>query len=90
MGYGAYHETVESAREAMRSTRAVNAGMFARNDAIAHGGQKGIHPMLDIRRPNGRQVVASEQHPTPIECHTPSMNGRRLSKDNVAEVRTTQ
>ena len=54
MGYGAYHETVESAREAMRSTRAVNAGMFARNEEIAHGGQKGIHPMLDIRRPNGR------------------------------------
>lgn len=65
MGYGAYHETVESAREAMRGTRTVSASMFARNDEIAHGGQKGIHPMLDIRRPNGKQVVASEQHPYP-------------------------
>jgi len=65
MGYGAYHESVESARQAMRGTRAVNASMFARNDEIAHGGQQGIHPMLDIRRPNGRQVVASEQHPLP-------------------------
>ena len=65
MGYGAYHETVESARQAMHGTRAVSASMFARNDEIAHGGQKSIHPMLDIRRPNGRQVVASEQHPYP-------------------------
>lgn len=65
MGYGAYHESVESARQAMRRTRDVNASMFARNDEIAHGGQKSIHPMLDIRRPNGKQVVSSEQHPYP-------------------------
>lgn len=65
MGYGAYHETVESARQAMRGIRAVNAGMFARSADNAQGGQQGIHPMLDIRRPNGRQVVSSEQHPYP-------------------------
>ena len=65
MGYGYYHESVESARSAMRNTRAVSADMFARNEEIAEGGQKAIHPMLDIRRPNGKQVALSEQHPYP-------------------------
>src|SRR5579872_2397270 len=65
MGYGNYHESIESARDAMRSTRAVDAGMFARASGGPEGGKQGIHPMLDIRRPNGKQVVASEQHPFP-------------------------
>ena len=65
MGYGNYHESIESAREAMHATRTVSAGMFARNADIAGGGQQSIHPMLDIRRPNGKQVASSEQHPHP-------------------------
>lgn len=66
MGYGDYYSDVESARSAMRSTRAVTSDMFARTDQIARGAaQKSIHPMLDIRRKNGKEVRASEQHPFP-------------------------
>jgi hypothetical protein len=65
MGYGSYHDNVESAREAMRNTRAVSAEMFSRGGEGASAGKQGIHGMLDIRRPNGRQVVSSEQHPHP-------------------------
>ena len=65
MGYGSYHDSVESARDAMRNVRSVSAEMFTRGGAGSGAGRRGVHPMLDIRRPNGRQVVASEQHPYP-------------------------